>query len=101
VNREERRKRARQLNAAGVAAVTRIVIEGEAIVKAQEKGVDLIDLVMLHVDSALHDLVDKGGDIMRHSVVTIGSHPEYPGALTIEAKAAHLVAPGDPDPVEE
>jgi hypothetical protein len=95
VNREERRRSnrnvKRELAAQGVAAVSRISIEHDAIVAAQEKGVDLVDLVMLHVDQALHALIDQGGDILGKTVVLIGEHPDEPGAVTIEAKVATLV----------
>ena len=97
MNREERRRAdrnvKRELAAQGVAAVSRIVIERSAIVAGNEQGVDVIDMLMLNVDRALHELIDAGGDVLKRTVVLVGEHPDHPDAITIEAKVASLVRP--------
>ena len=102
MNRDESRKARRgeraALKAAGIAAYSRVVIEASAIRKAQETGVDLVDIVMLHIDMTLHELIGQGGDVLDRTVITIGAHPDFPDAVTIEAKVASLVKPADEVP---
>lgn len=94
LNRETRR----QMRKAGIAAMSRVIIEGDAVVAAAEKGADTVDLLMLHVDALIHELVEQGGDVLKHTVITLGAHPDNPGGVTIEAKCSSLVRPGDPEP---
>lgn len=93
--RRTNRRARRALSDQGVAAMSRVVIERSAIVSAMEKGVDAIDLTMLHIDRALHELIDQGGDIFGKCVVLVGANPDYPDAVTIEAKVATLVKPAE------
>lgn len=94
-NRAERRT----LKAAGVAAMERMSIESDALAAAVTKGANLVDLVAFHVAEALERLDAAGADIVSgRTVVTIGEHPDYPGAVTIEAKAASMKREIDPDP---
>lgn len=86
------RRQRRAIKRAGIAHLERVVISGDAVAAAVVKGVDLIDLVSLHVASALEALDVGGADVLAHTVVTIGEHPDYPGDLMIEAKAANLKA---------
>lgn len=82
------RKQRRAMKSAGVELMDRIVVEGEALVAASEKGASLVDLVGYHVAEALARLDAQGAALMARTVVTIGEHPDFPGALTIEAKAS-------------
>ncbi|UYL87158.1 hypothetical protein QEH40_gp37 [Microbacterium phage OscarSo] len=82
-----RRKAART----GIALAERIIIEHDAIVAAEsDPGVKVRELIAYHVDIALEALESRGADLTGHVVVTMGDHPDYPGAFTIEAKAASL-----------
>lgn len=93
------RKAKRALKRVGVAVVDRVVIEGDALASAITAGANVIDLVGMHVAEALTRLDAAGGDIFGRCVVSIGDHPDYPGAVTIEAKVATLKGdPADPDP---
>jgi len=95
------RKQRRAMKAAGVGVMDRVVIEGEAIFAASKGDVNLVDLIGYHVAEALTRLDAAGAALMVQTVVTIGEHPDFPGALTIEAKAAarkpNLATEGDGD----
>lgn len=86
------------MSRAGVALVDRVSIEGDALAAAATKGADVVDLVAYHVAQALTRLDAAGGDVLARTAVTIGEHPDYPGAVTIEAKVASLKRSVDPDP---
>lgn len=92
------RKAKRALKRVGVAVVDRVVIENDAFTSAAAAGANVIDLVGMHVAEALTRLDAAGGDIFERCVVSIGAHPDYPGAVTIETKAATLKGAVDPDP---
>lgn len=77
------------MNRAGVALVDRVSIESDALASAVTKGANLVDLVAYHVAEALTRLDAAGGDVIAGAAVTIGAHPDYQGAVTIEAKVAH------------
>lgn len=88
--RASRRQKA-ALRANGIAVMDRVVIEGDALAKVVERGADIVDFVSLHVAGALGRLDEQGADIVRGQVaVTLGEHPDFPGALTVEAKASTL-----------
>lgn len=89
------RKERRAIKRAGVAKLERVVISGDAVAAAVVKGIDLIDIVSLHVSTALEALDLAGADVLAHTVVTIGEHPDFPGDLMIEAKSANLKAKSD------
>lgn len=89
------RRQRRAVKRAGVAKLERVVIDGAAVAKAVTAGVDLVELVAYHVDIALKALDAGGADVLAHTVVTIGEHPDFPGDLMIEAKAASLKAKSD------
>jgi hypothetical protein len=92
------RRERRTLKAAGIAKLDRVSIESDALAAAVEKGADLVDLIAYHVAQALERLDADGADVVSgRTVVTIGSHPDFPGAVTIEAKAATLKRKGDDD----
>jgi hypothetical protein len=100
--RKENRAARRTLTRAGVALLDRVSIEGDALAKAVTSGADLVDLISYHVSEALTRLDAQGGDVLGRTVVTIGEHPDFPGAVTIEAKVASmksikLDADEDPD----
>lgn len=93
------RRERRALAKAGVALMDRVSIESGALAAAVEKGADLVDLIAFHVSEALARLDEQGADIVAgRTVISIGAHPDYPGAVTIEAKAATLKRSVDPDP---
>ena len=81
------RKQRRALKSAGVELMDRIVIEADTLVAAAEAAL-AVDLVGYHVAEALARLDAQGAALMVRTVVTIGEHPDFPGALTIEAKAS-------------
>lgn len=85
------------MKSSGVALLERVVIDSSGLAASVEKGVDLVDLVAYHVATALGKLDADGGDVLGHTVITIGAHPDYPGAVTIEAKVASMKRP-EPDP---
>jgi hypothetical protein len=83
------RRQRRALKKAGIGNMHRLVIERAAIEKLErESEHDGLDLVMHTVESALRALIAEGVDVMRHTVVTIGEHPDFPDAVTVEAKVA-------------
>lgn len=82
------RQQRRALKSAGVALMDRVVIDSGAVEAARREGVNLVDLVGYHVGGALVRLDEQGGDIIGHCVVTIGTHPDFPGGVTVEAKVA-------------
>jgi hypothetical protein len=84
----ESRRQRRALRQAGVALLDRVVIDSGALAAAVTKGADVVDLVALHVATALERLHAQGGDVLGHTVVTIGAHPDFPGGVTIEVKVA-------------
>ena len=86
--RRSNRAQRRAMNRAGVALVDRVSIESDALAAAAVKGANLVDLVAFHVAEALTRLDGAGGDVLGGAVVTIGAHPDYPGAVTIEAKVS-------------
>lgn len=76
------------MKAAGVEFLDRVSIESDALAAAVANGANLIDLVAYHVAGALERLDEQGADIVSGTTaVTIGQHPDHPGAVTIEAKA--------------
>lgn len=76
------------MKAAGVVLLDRVTIDDGAFAAAVTKGADLTDLVSYHIAAALGRLDMQGADIVAgHTVVSIGRHPDYPGGVTIEAKA--------------
>lgn len=87
---KDNRRQRRQMAKAGVALLDRVSIESGALAASVTQGVDLVELVAFHVAEALARLDAQGGDVLAHTVVTIGAHPEAPGALTIEAKVARM-----------
>jgi hypothetical protein len=96
----EARRQRRALKKAGVALLDRVVIDSGALASAVTKGADVVDLVAFHVSQALERLHGQGGDVLAHTVVTIGSHPDFPEGVTIEAKVERKRAgftPEDPD----
>lgn len=87
------RRQRRALKSAGVVLLDRVALESDALAAAVAKGANLIDLVALHVAEALERLDATGADIIGgRTVITIGAHPDFPGAVTIEAKAARMKA---------
>lgn len=88
--RTKKRREKRVMRAAGVAAMHRTVIENGAIEAAVMKGASLPDFLSLHVSTALDALAGQGADMLGRIVVTMGQHPDYPNAITVEAKAATL-----------
>lgn len=78
----------RALKRAGVEVMHTVTIDGAAVAKAVVMGVDVVDLIMHNVDTALRALEAEGGDILTHAVVTIGRHPDHPEDLTVQAKTA-------------
>lgn len=85
------RRERRALKSAGVALLDRVSIDSAAMAAAVEKGANLVDLVAYHVSEALTRLDEQGADIVGgHTVVSIGQHPDFPGSVTIEAKAGTL-----------
>ena len=89
------RRERRAIKRAGVARLERVIIAGPAVAASVAQGIDLVGLVAYHVDTALRALDSSGGDVLAHTVITIGEHPDYPGDLMIEAKAANLKAKSD------
>lgn len=85
-SRRERRK----IERAGIARYELVVIDSAAVAKAVSEGINLTEFVAYHVSVALEALDTAGGDVLAHTVVTIGEHPDHPGHLAIEAKAANL-----------
>ena len=95
----EARRQRRALKAAGVEFMDRVSIDSGALVAAVTKGVNVVDLVAYHVAEALGRLDEQGADIVSgRTVVSIGQHPDFPGGVTIEAKAATRKRPVDDDP---
>ncbi len=90
------RRQRRSMKRHGIALVDRVSIEADALAAAVAKGANLVDLVAYHVSEALTRLDAQGGDVLGRTAVTIGEHPDFPGAVTIEAKVATLKRePGD------
>ena len=84
--RRIRRAMAKKAGVKDLLSVT-IAIEGGAISEAVSKGASAWDLVVAHIDTALEQLLDQGGDPMAHGIITIGNdHPDYPGCVVIQAK---------------
>lgn len=76
------------MKTAGVEFVDRVSIDSAAVVKAVVEGASIVDLIAYHVSGALERLDEAGADIAAgHTIVSIGQHPDHPGAVTIEAKA--------------
>lgn len=95
----EARRQRRALKSAGVAALDRVVIDSGALAAAVANGANLVDLVAYHVSEALTRLDEGGADIVGgKTVITIGAHPDFPGGVTVEAKAATMKREADPDP---
>lgn len=91
------RRQRRAVKAAGAVLLDRVAIESDALAAAVEKGADLVDLVAFHVAEALERLDAAGADIVSgYTVVSIGAHPDYPGAVTIEAKAGKMKSSAEP-----
>lgn len=90
------------MSRAGVTMVDRVTIEAAAMTAAVANGADPVELVAYHVAGALERLHAKGGDVLGLCAVTIGAHPDFPGGVTIEAKAGGVrpdfTPPEDPDP---
>lgn len=85
------RRERRALKSAGVAVMDRVSIESGAMAAAVANGANLVDLIAFHVAGALERLDEQGADIVTgRTVVSIGAHPDFPGSVTIEAKAATL-----------
>ena len=91
------RRSRRAAKGAGIALVDRVSIDVGAIAKAARAGVSVVDLISLHVSEALGRIDAAGGDLEGHCVVTIGQHPDYPGALTIEAKVGTMKPTAAPE----
>jgi light-regulated signal transduction histidine kinase (bacteriophytochrome) len=88
------RRQRRALKRAGVEYLDRVSIESSALAAAVTKGANLVDLVAYHVAGSLERLDAQGADIVAgHTVISIGAHPDYPGDVTIEAKAATRKSP--------
>lgn len=85
--REKRRRLERAMRKAGVAVVARDLIDPRHL--TVESGVPVL---VASIEDTLERLVKAGGDVAGHLVITIGpDHPEYPGKVTVEAKAADTV----------
>ena len=85
------RRQRRAIKAAGAVLLDRVSIESDALAAAVSNGANLVDLVAFHVAGALERLDAQGADIVSgHTVVSIGRHPDFPSAVTIEAKAATM-----------
>lgn len=99
----ESRRQRRTLSKAGIAKMDRVVIDSGAFAAAVTNGANLVDLIAYHVAEALGRLDADGADIVGgKTVISIGEHPDFPGGVTIEAKAATLKRgavehPGDCD----
>jgi hypothetical protein len=77
----------------------RVSIDSGALAKAVTAGANVVDLIAYHVAEALGRLDEQGADIVSgRTAVTIGQHPDFPGGVTIEAKAATRKRGVDPDP---
>lgn len=86
--REQRRRLERAMRKAGVAVVARDLIDPAHL--TVESGVAIL---VASIEDTLERLVAAGGDVTGHLVITIGpDHPEYPGKVTVEAKAADTVS---------
>lgn len=95
----EARRQRRALKAAGVEFMDRVSIDSGALAAAVTNGANLVDIIAYHVAGALGRLDEQGADIVGgRTAVTIGAHPDFPGGVTIEAKAATRKRPADPDP---
>lgn len=81
--RRERRNLERVMQAAGVEAVHR-----------RHVGFDVKPAILAReVATAVEALADLGAVFTERTVITIGQHPNYPGVITIEAKASKKVEP--------
>lgn len=97
--RRANRAQKRAMQRAGVVLMDRVAIDSGALAAAVANGANLVDLVAYHVAEALGRLDEQGADIIGGTTaVTIGQHPDYPGGVTIEAKAGSRKAEIDPDP---
>lgn len=95
--RRQNRKARRAMDRAGVALVDRVSIDGAALAAGASNGGDVVELIAYQVAEGLGRLDRGGADIIHGTTaITIGSHPDYPGALTIELKAGKLKS----EPVE-
>lgn len=93
------RRQRRALAKAGVEFMDRVSIDSGALAAAVANGANLVDLVSYHVAEALGRLDEQGADIIGGTTaVTIGQHPDFPGGVTIEAKAGKRKTAADPDP---
>ena len=97
------RRQRRALEGAGVEFLDRVSIDSGALAAAVTNGANVVDLVAFHVAEALERLDEQGADIIGGTTaVTIGQHPDFPGGVTIEAKAGKRKRPAaaevDPDP---
>jgi len=87
----EARKLRRKVARTGIAKMHRVVVDRAAVDKIATEGkVNARELVAYHISVALEALENDGADVLRHTVVTVGEHPDFPGDLMIEAKAAHM-----------
>lgn len=83
----EARRQKRALSKAGVALMDRVTIDSGALAAAVANGAPLVDLISYHVSEALTRLDEQGADIVAgRTVATIGTHPDFPGGLTVEVK---------------
>lgn len=79
------------MKAAGVAVVARVELEGRYAGKR--------DTYANAVVRALAELEREGADMSSRLAITIGTdHPEYPGKVLVEAKAAAAVQHPDDCP---
>lgn len=54
---------------------------------------DLVDVIAYQTAHAIKRLALNGADLNANLAITVGQHPSFPGALTIEAKAAKRADP--------
>ena len=82
--RRDRRAAARRMPK-GDLLTARYLVSRELLARS---NVDPIDVVLYHLDRALHDLDKAGGDVLEHVVITVGRHPSpsYEGEVVVEAK---------------
>lgn len=92
------RKAKRQQQRAGVALVERVVVGSDALAAAvMHERIDPIDVLMHAVHEAVRSLASQGGSVLEHTVITIGDHPDHPGALTVEAKVSRMLSQAERD----
>ena len=92
------RAQRRAMIRAGVAIAERITIDAGAIEAIEANPeVTLRGFLAYHVDVALEALESRGADLAGTLAITIGEHPDFPGGLTIEAKAARMLPSAELD----